>query len=92
MLKYFPAVFAVGNTYQIMVLVKKPSLMWVEIGSDFDSYKVQPCTVVTAAHLDGSSFAGCGFAFNEDSIDVRGVSDKGDILIDESIKRELKNQ
>ena len=32
MLKYDPAVFAVENTYQIMVLIKKPSLMWVEIG------------------------------------------------------------
>ena len=26
MLKYFPAVFSIGNTYQIMLLVKKPSL------------------------------------------------------------------
>ena len=31
MLKYDPAVFAVGNTYQIMVIVKRPSMMWVEI-------------------------------------------------------------
>jgi hypothetical protein len=32
MLKYEPAVFAVGKVYQIMVMVRKPSLMWVEIG------------------------------------------------------------
>ena len=32
MLKYDPAVFAVGDTYEIMVMVTKPSLMWVRIG------------------------------------------------------------
>ena len=32
MLRNDPAVFAVGNTYQIMVTVKRPSLMWAEIG------------------------------------------------------------
>ena len=32
MLKYAPAVFAVGNTYQIMVFVDRPSLMWVTVG------------------------------------------------------------
>ncbi len=31
MLKYTPAVFAVGKSYQIMVPVTKPSLFWVEI-------------------------------------------------------------
>lgn len=31
MLKFTPAVFAVGKTYQIMVPVKKSSLFWVEI-------------------------------------------------------------
>ena len=32
MLKTAPAVFAVGNDYQIMVPVMKPSLMWVKVG------------------------------------------------------------
>ncbi len=31
MLKYTPAVFAVGNTYSIMVPVTEPSLFWVEV-------------------------------------------------------------
>ena len=31
MLKYEPAVFAVENSYQIMVMVETPSLMWIEI-------------------------------------------------------------
>lgn len=34
MLKTSPAVFAVGNEYQIMVPVTCPSLFWVEIGED----------------------------------------------------------
>ncbi len=32
MLKYAPAVFAVGDTYQIMAIVQRPSLMWVKVG------------------------------------------------------------
>ncbi len=32
MLKTCPAVFAVGNEYQIMVPVTEPSLMWVKVG------------------------------------------------------------
>lgn len=32
MLRYSPAVFVVGNSYQILVPVKKSSLLWVEVG------------------------------------------------------------
>ncbi len=32
MLKFKPAVFAVGKTYQIMVPVTEPSIMWIEVG------------------------------------------------------------
>ena len=31
-LKYAPAVFAVGNEYQIVILVKESSVMWIKIG------------------------------------------------------------
>lgn len=34
MLKTHPAVFAVGNEYQIMVCVKNPCLMWVQVGDE----------------------------------------------------------
>ncbi len=34
MLKYTPAVFAVGNNYQIMVPVSEASLFWVEVGGE----------------------------------------------------------
>ena len=32
MLRFHPAVFAVGDSYHIMVMVTTPSLMWVEVG------------------------------------------------------------
>lgn len=34
MLKTHPAVFAVGDEYQIMVCVKAPCLMWVKVGNE----------------------------------------------------------
>ena len=34
MLKTTPAVFAVGNEYQIMVEVERESLFWVQVGSE----------------------------------------------------------
>ena len=34
MLKTHPAVFAVGDEYQIMVCVKSPCLMWVQVGDE----------------------------------------------------------
>lgn len=34
MLKTHPAVFAVGDEYQIMVCVKAPCLMWVQVGDE----------------------------------------------------------
>lgn len=33
-LRTAPAVFAVGDTYQIMVPVSDPSLMWVQVGEE----------------------------------------------------------
>ena len=33
-MKFTPAVFAVRNEYQIMIPVKEPTVMWVQVGTD----------------------------------------------------------
>lgn len=56
--------------------------------SDFDSYRIQPCTAVVASQLDGNNFAGCGFTFCDNAINVIAVSDKGEFLTKEIIKEQ----
>ena len=56
--------------------------------SDFDSYRIQPCTAVVASQLDGNNFAGCGFTFCNNAINVIAVSDKGEFLTKEIIKEQ----
>ncbi|MBE6529429.1 MAG: hypothetical protein E7680_02350 [Ruminococcaceae bacterium] len=33
-MRFLPAVFAVGNEYQIMIPVKEPTIMWIQVGTD----------------------------------------------------------
>ena len=71
-----PQVLIHGHTHRIGVY--RP-------GGEFDSYGTQPCPAVTASHLDGRYFAGCGFTFTGDGILVTAVSSSGETLMSERI-------
>ena len=57
-----------------------------EKGSEYDSYGVQPCTIVVASHLDDNYFAGCGFEFKGNKIGIKAVNDKGETVMSEKIE------
>ncbi|MCR4593666.1 MAG: metallophosphoesterase [Clostridiales bacterium] len=56
-----------------------------QVNSEFDSYGVQPCPVVIASHLSKDYYAGCGFTFDGNIIDINAVSDKGKMIMHEQI-------
>ena len=74
-----PHIMIQGHTHRISVN---------KVGSEFDSYGVQPCAAVIASQLDSKGFAGCGFTFGKGKIEITAVSDRGKVLLNEQLPLE----
>ena len=71
-----PHIMIQGHVHEVGVYEK---------GSEFDSYGIQPCTVVTASRIGDGGFAGCGFVFGGGKIRITAIDCNGKTVMENEI-------